>query len=213
MVTPDSYNDDAPFLPYGPLLNGFSILIPNTRGRGGYGRDFEAAIRERKDYVDGPLEDILGGVAYATKTLGTPRSRVALAGFSYGGILTAYAASHTHTFRAALAMEGVVDFYSRALLEYGGPNQQAANANMGFGNPYDVDDKERLLAQSPLRSIDALQTPVLLGVEKKPWPNRLSKILQSVMPVVRHQWNLRSIRELLIRSSNQRFASIAHGVS
>ena len=162
MVTPDSYNDDAPFLPYGPLLNGFSILIPNTRGRGGYGRGFEAAIRGRKDYVDGPLADILGGVDYATKTLGTPRSRVALAGFSYGGILTAYAASHTHAFRAALAMEGVVDFYSRALLEYGGPNQQAADANMGFGNPYDVGDKERLLEQSPLRSIDALQTPVLL---------------------------------------------------
>ena len=81
MVTPDSYNDDAPFLPYGPLMNGFSILIPNTRGRGGYGRDFEAAIRDRKDYVEGPLEDVLGGVDYAAKRLGTPRSRMALAGF------------------------------------------------------------------------------------------------------------------------------------
>ncbi len=162
MVTPDSYNDDAPFLPYGPLLNGFSILIPNTRGRGGYGRDFEAAIRDRKDYVEGPLEDILGAVDYATKRLGTPRSRMALAGFSYGGILTAYAASNAHAFRAAISMEGVVDFYSRALLEYGGPNQQAANANMGFGNPYDIGDRERLLSQSPLGSVDALQTPVLL---------------------------------------------------
>lgn len=162
MVTPDSYNDDAPFLPYGPLLNGFSILIPNTRGRGGFGREFESAIYDRKDYVEGPLEDILGGVDYATKRLGTPRSRLALAGFSYGGILTAYAASNAHAFRAAISMEGVVDFYSRALLEYGGPNQQAANANMGFGNPYDIGDRERLLSQSPLRSIDALQTPVLL---------------------------------------------------
>jgi dipeptidyl aminopeptidase/acylaminoacyl peptidase len=162
MVTPDSYNDDAPFLPYGPLMNGFSILIPNTRGRGGYGRDFEAAIRDRKDYVEGPLEDVLGGVDYAAKRLGTPRSRMALAGFSYGGILTAYAASNVHAFRATIAMEGVVDFYSRALLEYGGPNQQAAYANMGFGNPYDIGEKERLLSQSPLLSIDALQTPVLL---------------------------------------------------
>jgi len=162
MVTPDSYNDDAPFLPYGPLMNGFSILIPNTRGRGGYGRDFEAAIRDRKDYMEGPLEDILGGVDYATKRLGTPRSRMALAGFSYGGILAAYAASNVHAFRATISMEGVVDFYSRALLEYGGPNQQAANANMGFGNPYDIGEKERLISQSPLLSIDALQTPVLL---------------------------------------------------
>ncbi|WP_458733093.1 prolyl oligopeptidase family serine peptidase [Sphingobium xenophagum] len=162
MVTPESYNDDAPFLPYGLLTNGFSILIPNTRGRGGYGRDFEAAIRDRKDYVQGPLEDILGGVDYATKRLGFDRSRVALAGFSYGGILTAYAASNVHAFRAAISMEGVVDFYSRALLEYGGPNQESANANMGFGNPYDIGDKERLLSQSPLLSIDALQTPVLL---------------------------------------------------
>ncbi|MFX4086785.1 MULTISPECIES: prolyl oligopeptidase family serine peptidase [Sphingobium] len=162
MVTPDSYNDDAPFLPYGPLLSGFSILVPNTRGRGGYGRDFEAAIRNRKDYVEGPLEDVLGGVDYVTKQFGIPKSRLALAGFSYGGILTAYAASNVHAFRAAMSMEGVVDFYSRALLEYGGPNQRAADANMGYGNPYDIGERARLLSQSPLSSIDGLQTPVLL---------------------------------------------------
>nr|WP_246543348.1 prolyl oligopeptidase family serine peptidase [Novosphingobium profundi] len=162
MVTPDSYNDDAPFLPYGPLLDGFSILIPNTRGRGGYGRAFEAALRERKDYVDAPLDDVLAGVDYVSKALGIPKSRSALVGFSYGGILTAYAAGNTRAFQAAIAMEGVVDFYTRALLEYGGPNQHVANANMGFGNPYDIRDRQRLLAQSPLGSIDTLQAPVLL---------------------------------------------------
>lgn len=162
MVIPDSYNDDAMFLPYGPLLAGFAILVANTRGRGGYGRDFEGAIRESKDYMIGPLSDVTGAADFAVKSLGVPRDSVALAGFSYGGILATYAAGNSAKFKLVMAMEGVVDFYSRALMEYGGPNQHAGDDNMGFSNPYDEGDRRRLMMQSPLWSTDTVRAPILL---------------------------------------------------
>lgn len=162
MVSPDSYNDDAMFLPYGPLLGGFAILVVNTRGRGGYGHEFEASIRESKDYMAGPLSDVTAAVDFAVKTLGVSRGSIALAGFSYGGILATYAAGNTAKFKVVMAMEGVVDFYSRALMEYGGPNQRAGDDNMGFSNPYDEGDRRRLMIQSPLWFADTVRAPILL---------------------------------------------------
>ncbi|MDB5580802.1 MAG: family peptidase [Bradyrhizobium sp.] len=162
MVTPDVYNDDGQHLLYPSLLRGYSVLVPNTRGRGGYGAAFAAAISDHQDYMPGPLSDVLGGVDLLIRSGAADPDRVALAGFSYGGVLASYAATRSRRFRAIMAMEGAVDFYSRAIDSFGSVQQANGAAILGFSNPYNPRDQALLLSQSPLTGAASVRTPVLL---------------------------------------------------
>lgn len=162
MVTPGDYNEDSQHLIYPALLRGYSVLVPNTRGRGGYGEAFSAAIVDRRDYMPGPYADVLDGVDYLVRAGVADPDKVALAGFSYGAILSAYAAATTDRFRLVMATEGAVDFYSRALQAYGSIGQANGRSVLGFSDPFDATDRRLLLEQSPLMRAAGVHVPVLL---------------------------------------------------
>lgn len=162
MVGPSAYNEDAPFLLTPALLRGYAILLPNSRGRGGYGDDFAKAIARSGDYLPGPYADMMSGVDHLIATGLADPDRLALAGFSYGGILAAYAAGRTDRFAAIMTNEASVDFYSRGLQSFGGPNEANAQGILGFSNPFDPVDRGKMLDQSPLHHARDVRTPLLM---------------------------------------------------
>lgn len=96
----------APFL----AAQGMAVLMPNPRGSTGYGLAFaEANIG---DMGGGDLADVLAGVdACISRGIADPE-RLGIAGWSYGGYLTAWAITQTQRFKAAVVGAGITDWLS-----------------------------------------------------------------------------------------------------
>jgi dipeptidyl aminopeptidase/acylaminoacyl peptidase len=97
---------DAPSAYFASL--GYLVLRPNFRGSTGYGDAFTKS--NRADWGTGPFADVMGGVdALVLRGLADPE-RLFIYGWSYGGILTNWAVTHSDRFRAAVSGAGVADF-------------------------------------------------------------------------------------------------------
>ena len=137
------------------VARGWSVLLPNPRGSDGYGEKFYTGAIGRWGVADAPdvLEPIDALVADGT----ADPSRLAVAGYSYGGYLTCYLTSRDHRFAAAVAGGTVSD-----------PTSFAGTSDLGhylaeheFGalpsaNPAGY------AAASPLAQVAAVRTPTLL---------------------------------------------------
>ncbi len=95
---------------------GWAVFRPNPRGSGGYGETFRKA--NRADWGGADFRDVMTGIdALIARGIADPE-RLGIAGWSYGGFLSAWAITQTDRFRAAsigapvvdlLAMEGTSD--------------------------------------------------------------------------------------------------------
>jgi dipeptidyl aminopeptidase/acylaminoacyl peptidase len=86
---------------------GFLVLRPNPRGSTGYGDAFAKA--NVADWGDGPFRDIMAGAdALIAKGMADP-GRLFLYGWSYGGYMANWAATHTDRLRAVASGAGVAD--------------------------------------------------------------------------------------------------------
>jgi len=84
--------------------HGYVVLGVNYRGSSGRGKSFARSIFA--DWGHKEVEDLLAGVDYATaKGIADP-ARVAIGGWSYGGILTDYVIASDGRFRAAISGAG-----------------------------------------------------------------------------------------------------------
>jgi dipeptidyl aminopeptidase/acylaminoacyl peptidase len=142
---------------------GYSVLMPVTRGRGGFDRAFSDAIRSRGDYVAGPLSDVMEGVQLAENLGAAIPGERAIMGFSYGAILGAYAVGQGDAFKAAvLGDPGGVDFVNDAYRSAAGYGSHVQMSIMGVGSPYDPEALASLRAQSPVTYADRVRTPTLM---------------------------------------------------
>jgi dipeptidyl aminopeptidase/acylaminoacyl peptidase len=143
--------------------NGYVILSPNTRGRGGYGKAFHHAIGDEKSLGPNPLSDMLAGVDLLVEKGIADPNREGIMGFSYGCYLTAYAITQTARFKAASVNDGVVDLASDILLQGGSAWRLSLQRVMsGFGPPYDPHELSEMMRQSAIFNIQRVSTPVLL---------------------------------------------------
>jgi dipeptidyl aminopeptidase/acylaminoacyl peptidase len=139
------------------LVNdGISVLAPNVRGSGGFGRTFVHADDKEKRF--GAIDDVADCVRFLVENgLADPR-RIACAGWSYGGFLTLAALTfHSALFAAGISICGMSDlttFYRHT------EPWIAAAAYPKYGHP--VNDHELLDELSPLRRVDALTAPLLV---------------------------------------------------
>ena len=86
---------------------GFVVLRVNYRGGSGRGIDFAKAIFA--DWGHKEVEDLLAGVDYLlAKGIADP-DRLAVGGWSYGGILTDYTIASDRRFKAAISGAGSAD--------------------------------------------------------------------------------------------------------
>jgi dipeptidyl aminopeptidase/acylaminoacyl peptidase len=93
---------------------GYNVLEPNFRGSTGYGDAFAKA--NGGDWGDGPFRDVMAGVdALIARGLADPE-RLFLYGWSYGGIMANWAATHTTRFRAIVSGAGVADLRMQYVL-------------------------------------------------------------------------------------------------
>jgi len=137
---------------------GYASLSPNVRGSSGYtDRLREGNTVERGDGIGfGDFQDLMTGVdALIAQGIVDP-DRLALRGWSYGGILGGWTITQTDRFKAASIGAGVYDWTS----EYGpGFNNDVRLWHIG-GTPWDNPDGFR--NQSALSHVKNVTTPTLL---------------------------------------------------
>ena len=137
---------------------GFGVLYTNPRGSTGYGDDFAHAVHG--DWAGAPTRDVLAVVDHAVaQRWADPRSARQSPGNSYGGYLSAWLASTSTRFRAAVIENPVTDLVSMWATSDIGMLFFAAQ----FGGP----PHERLGVyrdQSPLLRAHECRTPCLFVV-------------------------------------------------
>ncbi|WP_341933318.1 serine hydrolase [Microbacterium sp. LWO14-1.2] len=137
--------------------DGWTILMINPRGSDGYGEDFWRGVNaawgvsDAKDFLEPVDELVAEGTADA--------ARLAVAGYSYGGYMTAYLTGHDDRFAAAVAGGIVADLFSM-----GGTSDDAhmlSVLELGV-MPWASADRDTLTAMSPYSAVENVTTPTLV---------------------------------------------------
>jgi dipeptidyl aminopeptidase/acylaminoacyl peptidase len=137
------------------VSRGWGILALNAVGSSSYGRDFSSRLRGHWGQHD--LDQHLAAVE-TLKQDGVADDRVAMAGKSYGGFMTAWAISHASCFlRAAVIMAPVTNLETH----YGTSDSgYYADPYAMYGEPYMNRETSREL--SPMKHVEKAQTPTLI---------------------------------------------------
>lgn len=132
--------------------NGYVTLLINPRGSTGYGEDFCKAIFA--DWGNLDYQDVMAGVDYAIDQGYADPNRLAVGGWSYGGILTNYVITKTDRFKAAIS--GASEALYRA--NYGHDHYQLT-WEQELGLPWEnAEAWERI---SPYNDVAKITTPTL----------------------------------------------------
>jgi dipeptidyl aminopeptidase/acylaminoacyl peptidase len=136
--------------------SGISVFYCNPRGSEGYGRDFNEA--NLRDWGDGPMRDVLGGVDSLVKDGKADPDRLGVTGGSYGGYLTNWIVGHDQRFKAAITCRSVADL---PMLFLTGDISQGEWAELEFGTvPWN--GATILREQSPVTYAEHIRTPLLI---------------------------------------------------
>jgi dipeptidyl aminopeptidase/acylaminoacyl peptidase len=133
--------------------NGYAVVAPNPRGSSGRGFDFARAIYA--DWGNLDVKDVLAAVDHAV-TLGIVDSkRLAVGGWSYGGMLTDYVIASDNRFKAALSGAG-----NGNILSAYGVDQYTLEYEQELGKPWENPDLYLKLSYPFLKS-DRIKTATL----------------------------------------------------
>jgi dipeptidyl aminopeptidase/acylaminoacyl peptidase len=145
------------------VANGAAVFIPNSRGREGYGIDFQRAWETERDCAEGPLSDDLEGIEQLVKTGIADTNRVAIAGLSWGGYLAAYALTHTHRFKAVIIDEAVsLNMMDRSFDLAATKDWIEFAHQLGESTPFEPGGSEHLRKLSPIYEVAHATSPALL---------------------------------------------------
>lgn len=149
---------------------GYLVLVPNTRGRSGYGPAFLNAIADDRNRGRGPLGDAMAGVDLLIARGLADSTRLGVAGHSYGGYLTSYAVTQTHRFKAAVNHEGgplslTPYFWSPPI----GWRNLISRDLYGVHDPFAPEEWRRLIEESPALQAGRIRTPMLLQYGAQAW--------------------------------------------
>jgi acylaminoacyl-peptidase len=154
----------GPFADYGPRFAsevqlfasaGYLVLYVNPRGSTSYGEDFAQLIHHA--YPSHDHDDLMSAVDAVAARDYVDSERLFITGGSGGGVLTAWAISHTDRFRAAVVSKPVINWYSFALYADNAP----------FFTQYwfpamPWEDPEHYMARSPISRVDEVDTPTMV---------------------------------------------------
>jgi dipeptidyl aminopeptidase/acylaminoacyl peptidase len=142
---------------WGQLLaaEGYLVLLPNPRGSTGKGSDFTAANYNDLGGMD--FEDVMAGIDYLVIERGVADpERLGIAGWSYGGFLTAWAISHSDRFKAAVCGAAVTNWPSKV----GTTDIRPFNEERFAGPLHQEPDV--FWERSPVRYLGDIRTPTLV---------------------------------------------------
>jgi dipeptidyl aminopeptidase/acylaminoacyl peptidase len=151
--------DGYQFEPQLFAANGFVVLRVNYRGSSGRGGAFAQAILA--DWGHKEVEDLIAGVDYLLARGIADGDRLAIGGWSYGGILTDYTIAADRRFKAAISGAG-----SANQLSTYGTDQYILQYNNELGPPW-RNTALWLKVSYPFFHADRIHTPTLfLGGDK-----------------------------------------------
>ena len=139
------------------LVNrGYSIFAPNFRGSTGYGLQFKKMVEG--DWGHGPRLDNIEGLEWLIKNGYADREKILLMGGSYGGYMTLLLAGrHPEYFKACVDIFGPSNLFT--FIE-SVPDHWKPVMKQWLGDP--IEDKERLIVDSPITYLDTMAKPMLV---------------------------------------------------
>ncbi len=155
----------GPHLAYGPhfaaeiqryAAEGYVVFYNNYRGSSSYGRDF-AMLLEYKYSSPDDFGDHMSGIDAMIELGFVDPERLFITGGSAGGIATAYAIGLTDRFRAAAAVNPVINWVSKVLT---GDTYTQQIAHQFPGMPWEA--HEHYWERSPLSLVGNVATPTVL---------------------------------------------------
>ncbi|OQA37501.1 MAG: Prolyl tripeptidyl peptidase precursor [Acidobacteria bacterium ADurb.Bin340] len=139
------------------LAKGYIVLAPEYRGSTGYGKDMYEAI----DYGGLEVDDVVAGRDWAVDELSVDSKRIAIVGWSHGGLIALMASfDHPEKFACAYAGVPVSDLITR--LGYHEESYKklfAAPHHIGKEPVEAVDEYRR---RSPVWNAHKLKTPLMV---------------------------------------------------
>ncbi len=142
--------------------NGYVVVMPNPRGSTGYGQDFCLAIWKAWGVPD--FDDVMGGVDYIVEKGWANPDKLAVTGWSYGGMLTNQVITKTNRFKAAAtgasATLYVVNF---------GHDQYQRWWRYELGLPWKPENRQLYDELSPFNRIENVTTPTLILGGEEDW--------------------------------------------
>ena len=142
---------------------GYAVLSVNYRGSTGFGKAFvNAAVGEWSGKMH---QDLIDAVDWAVAQGVAPRDRVAIMGGSYGGYATLVGLTFTPD-RFACGVDIVGPSNLKTLMESFPPYWRPILEGTFYkhiGDPAKPDDVARMMAQSPISRVDAIDKPLLIG--------------------------------------------------
>ena len=133
--------------------NGYAVVSVNYRGSDGRGLAWQRAIFA--DWGHKEVLDILGAADEAVRAGIADSARLAIGGWSYGGILTDYTIATTTRFKAAVSGAG-----SALQLSYFGSDEYIEQYELELGPPWKSKDLWLKLSY-PFFQADKIRTPTL----------------------------------------------------
>lgn len=145
---------------------GYLVLKPNFRGSTGYGDTFTKGNVE--DWGDGPFQDVMSGVDTLITRGVADADRLFMYGWSYGGIMANWTATHTDRFKAIVSGASVAD----GRLQYSISDSRRWRFDYFRGSPFLDAHYPLYQRESPVSHAKNAKTPTLfiVGAEDKRCP-------------------------------------------
>lgn len=141
---------------------GYIVVMPNPRGSFGYGQSFASAIN--KDWGGPDYTDVMAAVDFGIDKGWIDAERMAVYGWSYGGMLTNHVITKTDRFSAAITGASATLYVSN----YGHDQYQRWwEEELGF--PWLVENKEAWDRISPFYALEQVTTPTLVVGGEDDW--------------------------------------------
>ncbi len=135
---------------------GWLVLRPNYRGSPNLGLKYQRAVLY--DVEAGPGKDIMAALAAVESRGIVDCSRIAVSGWSYGGIMTAWMISKYHIWKAAVSGASVNDW----IADYGTADDSDADAALFHGSPFVGRNATEWRRASAVEYVADVTTPVLI---------------------------------------------------
>ncbi len=132
---------------------GYAVAGVNYRGSSGRGADYTKSIYG--DWGNKEVKDIIGAADYLIQQGIADSNRMAIAGWSYGGILTNYTIATDKRFKAAVSGAG-----SSLMLSFYGTDMYISQYEPELGKPWD-NPKKWLDISYPFFKVNEIKTPTL----------------------------------------------------
>ncbi|MCI0336943.1 MAG: S9 family peptidase [Acidobacteria bacterium] len=175
--------------------HGYVVFMPNFRGSANYGAKFAQANAKLAGKVD--YEDLLSGIDDLIKRGIADENRLAVAGWSYGGYLSAWLIGQTNRFKCAAYGAGL----SNAVSYWGTADIVAQRERLHGGTPWEA--RKTFDEQSPLTYLARVKTPTLIFHGEK----------DERVPVGQSQETYRTLKRLGVTTQLVIYPDQGHGLT